>query len=346
VSIPLLQQEGIAHLGEPCTFPVAATTAGTTTTSSTTHKKTTMNTITAAGSPDEAPKSDAPHPPSTSATRALIDSVDTVKQLLAAGLLDPATLGIAPNDGHSAGGAGETVEGTAQSDAARQGSLPTWFLVPGEPITVRDLMAKTRRGLKPETARAYGTYLDFLADGWSTTEPGHAPVQRYAGLGDRWAHEVLPSDLEEALRFVEQRALESGARRAAARESVGRTPIASTGVGACYNAVGAWRRAFEVAVKDRHLARQFNPAKDVKKPRRITGKRRPMTQPQTDEFWAVVCNTGNDPELDELICLTIIVGGTRREGLFNLTLGGLDMAECTIRLDEKFDKVVDQPVPD
>lgn len=57
-------------------------------------------------------------------------------------------------------------------------------------------------------------------------------------------------------------------------------------------------------------------------------------------------NSGNDPELDELLCLTVIVAGARREGLFNLTLGGLDRQECTIRLDEKFDKVVDQPVPD
>lgn len=287
---------------------------------------------------------------STAVTRALTESIDTVRQLLEAGLLDPATLGIGsradqaatPDAGASADFAGQHLG----DDAARQGSLPRWFLVPGEPIKIRDLMEKTRRGLKPETARAYGSYLDFLAYGWRTCEPGKPPVTHYAGLGDRWAHEVLPSHLEEALRFVEQRALQAGARRAAVREAIGRTPIPCTGVGARYNAVGAWRRAFEVAVKDRHLARQFNPAKDVKKPRRLTGRRRPLTQPQTNEFWAVVRNTGNDPELDELICETIIVAGARREGLCNLTLGGLDRDECTIRLDEKFDKVVDQPVPD
>ncbi|MBY9074216.1 site-specific integrase [Nocardioides sp. WL0053] len=278
----------------------------------------------------------------TAVTRALTESIDTVKQLLAAGLLDATALGIDPGATRVAAGPPDV----ATDDAARQGSLPTWFLVPGEPIKIRDLMEKTRRGLTVDTRRAYGSYLDFLANGWSTTEPGQPTVQHYPGLGDRWAHEVLPTDLEEALRFVEQRALETGARRAAVREAVGRTPIASTGVGAQYNAVGAWRRAFAVAVKDRHLARQFNPAKEVTKPRRITGKRRPLTQSQTNEFWAVIRNTGNDPELDEMLCLTIIVAGARREGLFNLTLGGLDRTECTVRLDEKFGKVVDQPVPD
>jgi integrase len=289
--------------------------------------------------------------PTTAVTRALSDSINTVKQLIAAGILDAAALGIdtvgsQTTTGRLAAQADIAADGCGDDDAARQGRLPRWFLVPGEPITVRDLMEKTRRGLKPETRRAYGSYLTFLADGWSTCEPGKPPVTHYAGLGDRWAHQVLPSDLEEALGFVEQRAKQAGAQRAAVREAVGRRPITCTGVGARYNAVGAWRRAFSVAVKDRHLARQFNPAKDVKKPHRITGTRRPLTQSQTDEFWAVVRNTGNDPELDELICLTIIVAGARREGLINLTLGGIDREECPIRLDEKFDKVVDQPVPD
>ncbi|WP_204910633.1 site-specific integrase [Microlunatus spumicola] len=298
------------------------------------------------------PDDDDRRTPATPVAHALAQSIDTVKQLLAAGILDAAALGLTPPETcgvvESGGPPSAAHDASADraDDAARQGTLPTWFLVPGEPIKVRDLMEKTRSGLKPETRRAYGSYLDFLANGWSSDANGAPPVQRYPGLGDRWAHEVLPSDLERALGFVEQRAQEAGARRAEIRESVGRTPIAGTGVGAQYNAVGAWRRAFEVAVRDRHLAKQFNPAKDVKKPRRPAGRRRPFTQPQINEFWAVIKNTGNDPELDELICLTILVAGARREGLFNLTLGGVDRVECTIRLDEKFNKVVDQPVPD
>jgi integrase len=65
-----------------------------------------------------------------------------------------------------------------------------------------------------------------------------------------------------------------------------------------------------------------------------------------NDFWSVVRGTGNDPELDWMICQTIIVCGARREGLTNLTLGWIDLEECTVKLDEKFDKKVDQPAPD
>jgi integrase len=65
-----------------------------------------------------------------------------------------------------------------------------------------------------------------------------------------------------------------------------------------------------------------------------------------EDFWAVVKGTGNDPELDELVCQTILITGARREGLTNLVLRGIDRDECTVRLDEKFGKIVDQPVPD
>jgi integrase len=157
---------------------------------------------------------------------------------------------------------------------------------------------------------------------------------------------VLPSQLEELLAFVKRRALVHGARRAAGRHSVGRAVRESDGVGACYNAVGAWRHVFEVAVKDRHLARQFNPAQEIKKPKRSTGKRRPLKAEQINELWPIVRSTGNDPELDWMLCQTILITGARREGLLNLTLGWIDREQCTVKLDEKFDKKVDQPAPD
>ena len=65
-----------------------------------------------------------------------------------------------------------------------------------------------------------------------------------------------------------------------------------------------------------------------------------------NDFWSIVRSTGNDPELDWMICQTILISGARREGLLNLTLGWIDRDQCTIKLDEKFDKKVDQPVPD
>lgn len=261
---------------------------------------------------------------------ALSTSVETVKALLAAGILDPTSLGLPTLTGN----------GTDREADPQEQGLPTWFMVPGEPITVRDLITKTKAGLKPSTLRAYGCYLDLLAEGYD------ADGLSYPGIGDMDAHKVLPSDLKTALAFVKQRALNTAAERATVRRSVGRAVRDSTGEGACYNAVGAWRRAFSIAVQDRHLARQFNPAQDLAKPKRAPGKRRPLKSDQMADFWAVVQGTGDDPELDSMMVETILISGARREGLFNLTLSSIDRDECTLRLDEKFDKVVYQPVPD
>lgn len=248
----------------------------------------------------------------------LADKVAAVKSLIAAGLLSPEALGL---------------EATSRP-----------ALVPGEPITVRDLAVKTLAGLKTSTASTYRTYLTFIVDGWPAAAP--AEEKLYLGLGDRLAHEVLPADLEEALRWVGIRAEMSAQRKTDVREELGRHAVFSDGTGAKFNAVGAWRAMFNVAVKNRHLAKGFDPAQEVQKPRRGLGSRVPMEQHELDEMLAVVQNTGNDPELDLLLCQTILIGGARREGLLNLELRGIDRDECTIMLDEKFDKRLAQPVPD
>lgn len=51
------------------------------------------------------------------------------------------------------------------------------------------------------------------------------------------------------------------------------------------------------------------------------------------QFWQLVGGTGDDPQLDSMLCQTIPVSGARREGLFNLTLDGISLQECTVRLD-------------
>jgi integrase len=254
------------------------------------------------------------------------EAVALVRALLSAGVLDANTLGL--------GGPAPAQQRLAEAAA----------LVPGDPILIRDLVTKTRAGLIDSTDRTYGTYLTFLSDGW----PAKAPEEEklFEGFGDRWAHTVLASELEEVLRLVGQRALLNSHWREAAREAVGREVISSDASGARFNAVGAWRRAFKVAVKDRHLAKAFDPAQEVDKPRRGKSKRRALEPDQLKQLWDLVENTGNDPELDALICETIIISGARREGLLNLTLSGLDLQECTVRLDEKNGKVIAQPVPD
>lgn len=260
--------------------------------------------------------------PTLDPAAAVAQAVQTVRDLMRAGLLDPAALGLSP--------------------AGEQGSRP---LVPGDRIRLRDLVVKTLRGLEGSSSRrTYETYLTFLAEGWPAAAPPEEKL--YPGLGDRWADEVLASDLEQALGWVERRAVLSAAWRAERREAAKRAVHTSGGAGARYNAVSAWRRLFSTAVKDRHLAKEMNPALDVAKPRRSYGSRRPLKDEQMQQFWELVGGTGDDPELDVMLCQTILISGARREGLFNLTLGGIDLEECTVRLDEKFGKVVDQPVPD
>jgi hypothetical protein len=239
-----------------------------------------------------------------------------VRQLVDAGLVTPEALGF-------------------QAPAAAAGPAAT--LVPGERITVAKLATKTLDGLTGGTKRTYGSYIRFLAEGWPLDVPPEEKV--YPGLGAKWVDEVLPSDLEEALRHIESRALDSAATRAANREAAGREVRTSTASGAKYNAVGAWRRMFKVAVKDRNLAKAFDPAQEIAKPKRSDGTRMAFEQFQLDDVWAVATGTGDDPVLDEHILETILISGARQEGILNLTLGGLDHIECTIRLDEKFGTV-------
>lgn len=248
------------------------------------------------------------------------NAVATVRALIEAGLLDPASLG-----------------GPAAPAAPSS-------LVPGKPIRMRKLAEKALKGLPENTRRTYATYIDILVDGWPAAAPKAEKL--YKGMGKKWAHEVLPSDLEHALVWVERRAQVGSHWRAERRQAVGRAVRASDGSGAKYNAVGAWRRMFATAVKDRHLAAGMDPAQKVRKPKRSGGSRRPLKDEQMEEFWAVVSGAGNDPVLDAMLCETILVSGARREGILNLELAGIDLDECTVRLDEKFGKVVNQPVPD
>ena len=259
------------------------------------------------------------------AARAVSDATRLVRQLIADGTITADALGLPP------------------AAAPAVPPLGT-HLVPGEPITVAALAEKTLAGCPPNTARTYGSYIRLLAHGWPAQADPEDKI--YPGLGERWAHDVLPSDLEEALRHVHARTLLGAERRGRHREDVGRVVRRTTAAGAQYNAVGAWRRMFSVAVKDRHLAKGFDPAQEVDKPRRSGGKRQALPQHHYDQLWELVRNSGDDPELDELVCETIVIAGARQEGILNLSLDGIDRTECTLRLDEKFGKVVHQPVPD
>ena len=214
----------------------------------------------------------------------------------------------------------------------------------GDRITVADLATKTLAGLTTNTARTYGSYIRFLAIGDpSVVGPDGKP---WAGMGARWADEVLTSDLEQVLRLVHQRQVDQSAIRAQNRDAVGRVVRRPDGSGARANAVAAWRRMFQVAMDDRHLAEGMSPAKRLKKPMRDDEVRMALDDTHYDQMEELFLTTGDDPMLDTIILKFLNIAGARQEGVLNLDIGGIDETECTVRLDEKFGKVVNQPVPD
>jgi hypothetical protein len=229
-------------------------------------------------------------------------AIAKVRQLVDAGLVTPEALCFQP-----------------PVAAAGPAAGPAATLVPGERITIADLATKTLDGLKGGTKKTYRSYIRFLAEGWPLDVPPEEKV--YPGLGEKWADEVLPSHLEEALRHIESRPLDGAATRAANREAAGREVRTGTASGAKYNAVGAWRRMFKVAVKDRHLAKAFDPSQEIAKPKRSDGTRMAFEQFQLDDVWAVATGTGDEPVLDAHVLETILIAGARQEGILNLTLG-------------------------
>jgi hypothetical protein len=87
----------------------------------------------------------------------------------------------------------------------------------GHRITVADLATKTLAGLTTNTARTYGSYIRFLAIGDpAVVGPDGKP---WAGMGARWADEVLTTDLEQVLRLVHQRQIDQSAIRAENRDA-------------------------------------------------------------------------------------------------------------------------------
>jgi integrase len=249
---------------------------------------------------------------------ALTQAVGLVRQLVAAGIVTSESLGM-----------------PASSMA---------MLVPGQRITVRAQVERTLAGLPPATVRTYGAALKLLVDGLPAAEWNGS--HDFPPLGDKWIDEVLTSELKAAIPVVRGRALLTAYRRSQRRQDADRSVRTTTGDAAVYSAIGAWRRLFSDAIHDRHLARHLNPALDLRKPARKGHQRDILTDFQLEQVLAIAGGTGDDPELDLLICETIIILGARQEGLLNLTVGGLDARKGTVRLDEKFGKVREQPSPD
>ena len=104
------------------------------------------------------------------------------------------------------------------------------------------------------------------------------------------------------------------------------------GISARENCVGALRAFFETARKDGLVTK--NLALDVKKPKRKTSRRRPLTDEEIEELSAATL-VGDDPSLDLLLFRFHLETGARRGGALALRLRDLDFRRQCVRLREK-----------
>ncbi|WP_369797487.1 tyrosine-type recombinase/integrase [Amycolatopsis sp. MJM2582] len=95
---------------------------------------------------------------------------------------------------------------------------------------------------------------------------------------------------------------------------------------------------------DGRLDQHRNPARRVTKPRRNPSTRRALPNGQLSELNDVVASTGNDPELDALLCRLHEETACRRGGALALRPRDLDRRQCTVLLREKGETERWQPV--
>jgi integrase len=206
-------------------------------------------------------------------------------------------------------------------------------------ITVADLVKKTLDSIRTDSKRTYKPYLTLLEKGWSGRD------YRYEGIGKMWVDEVLPSHLEKALEAVQARAQQRHEDRHAVRSEVDRHEFAPVGSTPAYNAVGA-AEAIQRCHRRKAPAQGRQPGRRHQEAHADRGHPPRPHADQLDQMWELIDSTGDDPELDRMLCETILVTGARVEGLLNMTLRHIDLDECVIWLDEKFGKVIPQPAPD
>lgn len=116
------------------------------------------------------------------------------------------------------------------------------------------------------------------------------------------------------------------------------------GRNAAENFIAAVRCLFKHLVNDQRMDERDNPAMRVTKPRRNPSTRRGLAGARLAELSAVVASTGNDPELDALICRLHVETACRRGGALSLRPRDLDEAQCLVRLREKGETERWQPV--
>lgn len=209
------------------------------------------------------------------------------------------------------------------------------------PLTVTELVDLAESMTKSSSLRTYRSAWRVLIHGVAA----EAGIDAVPGIGEMAAHEVKGTDLERFLSPLRERARIRNEERDLARYEAGRAQRFGAGEAAVYNAVGGWRRLFAIAESHKAIAKGANPASGLKKPSRIEARRTWLTDEQMAEVIRLASSTGDDPELDRLLCEFHLVTGARQEGALNLRVRHVDAVACTVVLDEKNSKIAAQPVP-
>ncbi|MFD0204734.1 tyrosine-type recombinase/integrase, partial [Saccharothrix carnea] len=110
------------------------------------------------------------------------------------------------------------------------------------------------------------------------------------------------------------------------------------------SAVRAMRTFFRMAIADGLLPRGWNPAWEVKVPRRLPSTRRALRSKELLAINHVVVTTGRDVPLDSLLLRLHSETACRRSGALSLRLADLDTESCAVRLREKFGTERWQPI--
>lgn len=216
-------------------------------------------------------------------------------------------------------------------------------------------LARSSRGGEDRgggTFRTFEPYWRLMVEGYPYEHKLHGRAdcstvpndeKLYTGCGDKRVCDITRADVAEAVRWSVTRATLDHHWKTVRREDKGRFVKPSNQHGARRNAVGAYRYLARAAAQEQLLPAGYDPTAGIYKPPRSTGRRRAFSADEYQELWTAVISGGDDPELDALLVETVAVTGARREGLLNLRLRSLDQVRATVWLNEKGDRLEEQP---
>jgi integrase len=164
------------------------------------------------------------------------------------------------------------------------------------------------------TRRAYGPYWNRVVEQW----------------GGRHLDEPTPSEIRQLMKLVKAGVVprRNGRGGRSAEEHL----------------VAALRCLYRHAEDDGLIAEAGNPARKVKKPRRLPSTRRAVPDARFAEINQAAAAGGDDPELDTLILRLHTETACRRGGALALRPQDLDTEQCLVLLREKGETVRWQPV--